>query len=367
MKLRTYVLIAVLLAAVAAVVWYVTAPSSAPEEAVPPASRGGGRSSLAVRGWVVTPQSFVERITLTGSILANEAVVIRPEVSGRIVHIGFAEGERVRKGAVLVKLFDADLQARLQQTLSQVELDSESVHRLARIRQVDGISVEELQQAKATLAMRRAEADVIRAQIEKTVIAAPFDGIVGLRNVSEGAVVSPTTDVTLLKDDTRLKLECTVPEKYATQIATGTVMTFAVRGTSEDRTYTAHVYARDPELDPVSRTLRVRARIDNAEGLLPGMFADVDLELADLDDALLVPTESVIVDINGPKVFVTDGGAAREVRITTGTRTREHVRVINGLQPGDTVLTTGMLIMKSGMPIEVAVEQPADGPDKGAE
>lgn len=357
MKLRTYIILLILIAAAASTVWYLTAPSETTEPAPAAAGRGGGKP-LAVNGMVVTPEPFTERITLTGSIMANEAVVIRSEVSGRIVHIGFDEGQRVRKGQVLVKLFDADLQARLMQTLSQVELDSESVHRLERIRQVDGVSVEELQQAKATLAMRRAEADVIRAQIEKTVIVAPFDGIVGLRNVSQGAVVSPTTDITLLKDDTRLKLECTIPEKYATQITTGTVMTFNVRGASTDRIYTAHVYARDPELDPSSRTLRIRARIDDPTGLLPGMFADVDLELADVPNALLVPTESVIVDINGPKVFVKNGGSAREVRIVTATRTRESVRVTEGLAPGDTVLTTGMLIMKDGMPIEVAIEEP---------
>jgi membrane fusion protein (multidrug efflux system) len=173
--------------------------------------------------------------------------------------------------------------------------------------------------------------------------------------VSEGAVVTPQTDIALLKDDSKLKLECTVPERYAVQIAIGTQMSFRVRGGRMDKRYTATVYAMDPELDPLSRTLRLRATILESAGLIPGMFADVDLALTEVPDALLVPTESVVVDIKGPKVFVKRGAQAQEVRITSGTRTRSNVRVVHGLTAGDTVLTTGMLIMKDGMPVSVSV------------
>ena len=315
----------------------------------------GERQPLAVNGIVVTPQPFTEKVTLTGSILANEAVVIRPEVSGRVTAIHFREGQKVSEGDTLVTLFDADLQARLQQTLSQVELDSESVHRLEQIRAVDGVSVEELQRAKATLAMHRAEANVIRAQIEKTVVVAPFNGNTGLRHVSKGAVVTPETEITILKDDSRLKLECSVPERYASLVQIGSRVSFAVRGARSGERYEARVYAFDPELDPQSRTLRVRATIDDATGLLPGMFADVTMELADLTDALLVPTESIVVDVNGSKLFVVKNGIARETRVESGTRTRNDVQIRDGLMPGDTVLTTGMLIMKDGLPVSVAI------------
>jgi len=360
MKLRTILLIAVIVIAGAIVAWVLGTTS---DEAPAGPAAGGPKAPkpLAVLARVILPQSFTDVITLPGSILANEAVEVRAEISGRIVRIAFTEGQRVRKGQLLVKINDADLQARLMQTLSQVELDSESVHRLERIRQVDGVSIEELQRAKALLAMHRAEADVIRAQIAKTALLAPFDGVVGLRNVSEGAVVSPETVITLLKDDAHLKLECSVPEKYATSINTSTTMTFQVRGSKDGRVYRAQVYATDPELDPGSRTLRVRARIADPQGLLPGMFADVSLAMAEVPDALLVPTESVVVDINGPKVFVKQGAVAREVRIRTGTRTQNDVRVITGLQPGDTVLTTGMLIMKEAMPVSVTLETTEGG------
>ena len=354
MRLKNILIIAAIIVVAAVATWILTTRESG-EPSQLPLPAGRARAPLAVNALIASPVDFTEEITLTGTILANEAVVIKPEISGRIVEIGFKEGQRVRKGQMLARLFDADLQARLRQTNSQIELDSESVHRLEQIRRVDGVSIEELQRAKATLAMHRAEADVIRAQIEKTVIKAPFHGVVGLRNVSEGAVVSPETEITLLKDDSRLKLECTVPEKYASKIAVGSVMSFRVRGTSSAHTYAATVYAQDPELDPASRTLRVRASIANAEGLMPGMFTDILLVLGRIGKALLVPTEAVVVDLKGAKVFVNEGGIARERRIVTGTRTRDKLRVESGISIGDTVLTTGMLIMKDGLPVKITI------------
>lgn len=362
MKPRTIVLLVVLLVLTVTAIWILDptsndqGPQSVP--AKPSAGPGGPAGKpLAVTGISVQPQPFTEQITLSGTVLSNEAVMIRPEVAGRVTAIGFKEGQRVQRGHVLVRLFDADLRARLQQTLAQVALDSSSVHRLERIRAVDGISVEELQRATATLAMHRAEADEIRALLEKTVITAPFAGVVGLRKVSVGTVVTPQTDVVLLKDDAQLKLECLVPEKYATMVGVGTTMTFRVRGDNAKAAYRAVVYATDPELDPSSRTLRVRAHVAKAAGLLSGMFADVTLQAAHVPDALLVPTECVVVDINGPKVYVKRGDQAREVRVTTGTRMESDIRITSGLVAGDTVLTTGTLMLKDGLPISVSLRE----------
>lgn len=359
MKPRILLIVIGLLVVTALLVWQFQPAADRPNGGAPPAGQmPGGGKPLAVLARVVQPQPFTETVTLTGSVVANEAVVIRPEVSGRIVALGFSEGQHVAKGQVLVRLFDADIRARLKQVLAQVALDSSQVDRLERLRAVDGISAEEFQRAAATLEMHKAQADEIRAQLEKTVITAPFAGVVGLRNVSVGAVVTPSSDITLLKDNSQLKVECTVPEKYATVITVGTVMNVTVRGSRNASVYRATVYAVDPELNRESRTLRVRARIAQPQGILPGMFADVTVQLSTVPDALLVPTESVVVDINGPKVFVQHGARAREVRITTGTRTKTDVRVTNGLSPGDTVLTTGMLVMKDGLPISVSLAEP---------
>lgn len=355
MKLRT-ILILVAVVAAAGLAVYFLSPSQPSTPSQPTLAPSTSRA-IAVNAVVIAPTSFEEKVTLTGSVISNEAVEIRPEISGRVVSVNFKEGQRVTKGQLLVKLFDADLQAQLKKVEQQVKLDEDRVRRLKQIRSVDGVSVEDLETAEATLEMHKAEIEIIKAQITKTAVLAPFNGTIGLRNISVGAVVSPSTVVTLLKDDSQLKLECTVPERYATSIRTGTTISFSVRGGQSPTAYTATVYATDPELDARSRTLRVRANIAATRELLPGMFADVMLNLGTTSDALLVPTESVVVDVKGAKVFVANGGRAREVRVETGTRSQETVRVLNGLAAGDTVLTTGILILKDNMPVKVTVTQ----------
>ncbi len=365
MKLRT-ILILVVVVAAAGLAVYLLSPSH-PSNLAPSTSRSQPSTlapstspsprAVGVRAMVVSPAVFEEKVTLTGSIISNEAVEIRPEIGGRVISVNFKEGQRVTKGQLLVKLFDADLQAQMKKVEQQVKLDEDRVRRLKQIRSVDGVSVEDLETAEATLEMHKAEIEMIKAQIAKTAMLAPFNGTIGLRNISVGAVVSTSTVVTMLKDDSQLKLECTVPEKYATAISPGTKISFTVRGGQSTEAYTATVYATDPELDARSRTLRIRAHVATAKQLLPGMFADVMLNLGTTKDALLVPTESVVVDVKGAKVFVANGGRAREVRVETGARTQESVRILSGLTNGDTVLTTGILILKDNMPVKVTVAQ----------
>lgn len=358
MKLRT-ILILLAVAIAAALAIYFLSPSHpstrSPSSPSHPSTLAPSPRAVAVNAIVVAPSAFEEQVTLTGSVMSNEAVEIRPEINGRVTAVNFKEGQRVTKGQLLVKLFDADLQAQLKKTEQQVKLDEDRVRRMKQIRAVDGVSVEDLETAEATLEMHKAEIEMIRAQIAKTAILAPFNGSIGLRNISVGAVVSSSTVITQLKDDSQLKLECTVPEKYATTIKPGTKITFSVRGRQMPTPLTATVYATDPELDARSRTLRIRASIDKAKDLLPGMFADVMLNMGTTPDALLVPTECVVVDIKGAKVFVGHNGRAREVRVETGTRSQETIHVVSGIAAGDTILTTGILILKDNMPVKVTV------------
>jgi membrane fusion protein (multidrug efflux system) len=329
-------------------------PSGAPAGGGP-AGPGAAATQkpLRVNGMVATPQEFDEQITVSGTVVANEAVEVRPEVSGRIVSIGFKEGQRVAKGQLLVKLYDADLRAQLEKTKRQVTLDEDKVKRLKQIRNVDGVSLEEYELAVATLEMHKAESEIINAQLSKTEIRAPFAGTIGLRRVSEGAVVSSSTLIAVLKDDARLKLEFSVPEKVATLVRVGSPVTFRVRGGDANAPLQAVVYAQEPELDPQTRTLKVRAHCSASAGLVPGMFADITVQLGRTRDALLVPTESIVSDIKGKKVFVIRSGTAQEVRVQTGTRTADHVRVLSGIAPGDTVVTTGMLVLKQGVPVTI--------------
>lgn len=304
---------------------------------------------------VVAAVPFDEALSLTGTILPNEMVDIVAEVGGRIVRLGFSEGAVVKKGQLLVKLWDADLQARLSKARQQLTVDEDRLRRLKELRNVDGVSIQDFDVATATVGIRKAEIEDLEAQISRTELRAPFDGRVGLRNVSEGAVITPATVVTSLRDERTLKLECSLPERYAAAVAPGMPMQFTVRGRGAVESRTAQVYATDPGMDTRTRTLRVRARVTRTPDLVPGMFADIRFELSDVADALLVPSESVVPDINGASVYVSRNGVARQARVELGGRSATHVRVLSGIAAGDTVITTGLLMIKQGAPIAVTV------------
>lgn len=340
----------VVLVIVAFLLWR---PSSeAPSSAKGPGAPGGpGGPPPMAKGIVASTQEFTESVQLTGTVVANESVDVTTEIGGRIVRLGFTEGGRVRKGQVLVKLWDDDLRARLAKAERQLKLDEDRAKRLQDLKPVDGVSTQDLDVAMATVDMRRAEIDELRALLSRTEIRAPFDGRVGIRSVSEGAVVHPQTRITTLVDDAGLKVDCNVPERYAAGLRPGSTLDVVIRGANAPRR--AVVIAVDPALREDTRTLRVRARLQDARNVVAGMFADVQLTLDAVRDAVLVPTESVVQDINGASVFVVKDGKAVKRIVTLGGRTPTHVRVLDGVAVGDTVLTTGLLFVKKNMPVSV--------------
>lgn len=312
---------------------------------------GAPMAPPSVAAIIAGPSPFQETLRLTGSIVANESVDIVSEIAGRIVKIGFAEGGRVSKGQLLVKLWDADLQARLTKAERQLRLDEDRLKRLALLKPVDGVSAQDLDVATATAEMRRAEIDELKAQISRTELRAPFTGRVGIRSVSEGAVIAPQTRITTLQDDAGVKVDLSVPERVANLVRPGTTLQVALRGTEGTRRAT--VMAVDPGLRPETRTLRVRARLADATGAVPGMFADVALTLQAVDDAIMVPSEAIVQDINGASVFTVKAGTAIKTPVDLGGRTDTHVRVLHGIVSGDTVVTSGLLFVKKNMPVSV--------------
>lgn len=330
-----------------------TSTAKGPGAGPSPGGPGGVKAGpVSVRGIVVQPSSFDESITLTGSIMANESVEIRSEVSGRIIKLGFQEGGLVRKGQLLVKLFDADLRAQLAKARQQLKIDEDKMRRYAELKRVDGVSTEEYEVAAAQVEMRKAEIDVLLAQISRTEILAPFSGRIGLRQVSDGAVITTNTLIAVLADEQQLKLECSIPERYASTVALGKSLSFRTRGRDTMQGREAVIYAIDPAVEASTRTLKIRARCKDSRGLVAGMFADINLPLATVNDALLVPTEAIVPDLNGTKIFVQRGGVARPVFVETGGRTPTMVRISSGIAAGDTVLTTGLLLLKPGLPVK---------------
>ena len=221
--------------------------------------------------------------------------------------------------------------------------------------QKEAVSQEEYDVARADLQSAKAQSQLIQAQIEKTSVRAPFSGKIGLRSISPGTYVTPTLLVAKLVNSGQLKITFSIPEKYASQVKKNATISFKVSGS--DQSYSAKVYAIEPEVEIATRTLKIRALANNSDGkLFPGTFADVELPLDIIKDAVVIPTEAIIPIQNGKKVFVANKGMAKEVMVETATRTDASILVLSGLKAGDTILTSGVMSLKDESPIIVKIK-----------
>nr|WP_294935777.1 efflux RND transporter periplasmic adaptor subunit [uncultured Flavobacterium sp.] len=315
----------------------------------------GDKKPAKVTGMILKPQVFSDNLSLSGSIDANEKVEIRSEVSGIVESINFTEGSTVAKGQQLFKINDLELRAQLSQARTKQILASENERRAKLLLQKEAISQEEYDIASADFRSAQAQTQLIQAQIAKTSVKAPFSGKIGLRSISKGTYVTPTTVVANLVNTSQVKITFSIPEKYATQMKINTVLSFTTSGSNEQ--FSAKVYAIEPGIEVETRTLKMRAIAQNPNGkLIPGTFANIALPLDKITNALLVPTQALIPVQNGKKVFVSVNGKAKEIMVETGARTDKDVLVISGLKAGDTLLTSGVMTLKDDSPVKVTLK-----------
>jgi len=320
-------------------------PSEAAAAPVPAA-----QTVLPVDVLVLQPKPLKEEFATTGTLRANERVDVVCEIAGVVRTIHFQEGSPVRKGDVLVEIDDTELQAQRDRVESRLKLAELREQRQRELREQGVSSEADYDIAFNELAGLKAELRLTEAQLLKTKIHAPFAGIIGLRNVSEGALLSPSTRIATLQDLDPIKLDFTLPEKYASKVAPGKKVSFRVEGS--DAAYAAEVYAVEPRVDPETRSLVIRARTPNpSRTLLPGAFADVSLTIGSVDSALVVPSLAIIPELGGKKVFVLEDGAAQPRRVETGIRTESEVQVTTGLQPGDRVIVSSIQQLRPGLPV----------------
>jgi len=313
---------------------------------------GKGAPPLVVDGVVVKLVSFDNDLEITGAIEANESVVLKSEVAGLVTGIYFKEGTTVSKGSVLVKVNDRDIQAQLQEALTKQKLSSTNESRAKQLLAKGAISQEEYDTALADLKSLQAQSLLIRAQLAKTTIRAPFSGRIGLRGISEGTYLTPATVIANLVSTNPVKITFSVPEKYASQIKQGSSITFTTDGSAKENQ--GKVYAIEPGIDAATRTLQIRALAPNADNaLLPGSFAKIKIALNTLNNAILIPNEAVIPVLKGKIVYIQKNGKAQEVKVEAGTRTDENIVITSGLKAGDTVLTTGSMALKQDAPVKV--------------
>jgi membrane fusion protein, multidrug efflux system len=317
----------------------------------------GGKSSapVAVNYFVVKPMAFTNKVYSSGKIGALNQIDVKPEVAGKVVAIYFKEGEQVNKGAALIKINDADLQAQLSKNRIQVKLAEEKTERLKKLVAVNGISQEEYSVQENEVNTLKADQSYILAQLAKTTITAPFNGVVGLKNISEGAYVNPNEVIASLVQVKPIYIEFSVPERYVSTIKKGMEIEFSPE--TSERSSKANIYATEPKIDEMTKTLRCRAIYNGNEDFYPGSFVRVYIDMGRNERSLMIPTQSIIPILKGQKVLVARNGEADEVKVMTGVRTEDKIQILEGLQEGDTVLTTGLLSVKKGSKIKLTKAQ----------
>jgi membrane fusion protein (multidrug efflux system) len=318
--------------------------------------KGDKKPPLSVTAIVVTSKDFSNGISLSGSIEANENVEIRSEVSGIVEKISFSEGTNVSKGQVLLKVNDIELRAQLSQAITRQKLASENERRAKLLLKKEAISQEEYDIANAEFRSLKSQTQLIQAQIAKTTIRAPFSGKIGLRNISPGTYVTPTTIITKLVSSNQVKISFSIPEKYASEIENNASILFTIPNNPQK--FSAKIYAIEPEIETATRTLKIRAIADNSNGkLLPGTFATIELSLKNIKDAIVIPTEAVVPIQDGKVVYIANNGKAKEVKIETLARTSKDVVVTSGIKSGDTLLTSGVMSLKDEADIKVKLKE----------
>jgi membrane fusion protein (multidrug efflux system) len=308
--------------------------------------------TIPVAGIVLKPSSITEQIYATGSVMANEEVELHPEVSGKLMQINFKEGSIVKKGDLLIKINDADLQAQIHKVALDKKLAEDRVKRNEKLLQMKGISQEEYEALQNSVASLEADEDLLAAQIAKTEIRAPFNGTIGLKTVSEGSYVTPQTLIASLQQIDPVKIDFSIPEKYASMVKKDDEIVFTVG--SSVKQFAGKIYAVEPKVDNVTRTVQIRALCPNSKAeVIPGAFARITLKLREQSNALMIPTQSIVPILKGKQVFVYRDGKAEAVKIETGMRNDTTVQVTNGLNENDTVLTTGIISLRPGTDVKL--------------
>ena len=327
--------------------------NSKKDAAPPPAAPG--QQTLVVQTIVAQPTKLASDVEVPGSLLAFEETDIHPEISGRLVRLNLPEGGFVSKGTLLAKLYDGDLQARMRKLEVQLKIADQTEKRQAELLKIQGISQQEYDLSLLQVQNLKADMDIIREDIRKTEIRAPFAGKLGLKNVSPGAYVTPATILTSISQTGQLKLEFNVPERYSNQLKKGTPIQFTVEGSPE--VHTATLLATQTSVEENTRSLAVRAIVKGSKHTLtPGTFAKVKLVMGESDQALMVPNTVIVPQGRKKLLYLYQGGKANPVDVVTGVRDSTSVQILEGVKPGDTIITSGILYLRPGINVQLKTE-----------
>lgn len=292
-------------------------------------------------------QTVANSIQVSGSVQANEMVELHPEVSGRITYLHIPDGEFVAEGTILARINDVDLQAQLQQSKAKLTLVQAQEQRLLELLKVRGVNQADYDAASNEVLGVKAQMQVLQAQIEKTIIRAPFSGTLGLRLVSPGAYVTPQTKLSTLMQTSSVKIDFQVPEVYASSLKVGAMIDCK---SQNNTTFKAKIIAIEPFIQTSTRNIKVRAIVTNTI-LSPGAY--VTVSLSQTSHGILIPTNAIIPDANKSQLVIVQQGKAKFVTVETGMRTPEFVEITKGISVGDSVIVSGMLFVRPNQQVRI--------------
>jgi membrane fusion protein (multidrug efflux system) len=321
-----------------------------------PTGRPSGDRPVQAEAFIVKSKALSENLEIPGTLFPFEETEIRPEISGRVVWLNIPEGSFVQRGTLLVKLFDNDLQAQVKKLQVQLQIAQKTAERQKELLKINGISQQEYDLSELQVNNLKADIELTQVSISKTEIRAPFAGRIGLKNISNGAYISPTTLLTTISQVSLLKLEFSVPEKYSEAMQRGRSVNFTVAGS--DNKFTASILATESNIEANTRTLKIRATVQGKHSaLVPGAFAKVSLQMGKNDHSLIVPSQAVIPQARNKRVIIYKDGKPDFTVVTTGIRDSSYVQVLDGVKEGDTVITTALLTIRPDSKIKLTKVQ----------
>jgi membrane fusion protein (multidrug efflux system) len=306
---------------------------------------------LYVNYEIIHTEPISENVNTTGTLIPDEEVDLTFETSGKVTHIYFKEGSLVKKGQVLAKVNDLPLQAQLKKLTAQLPLAENRVFRQKSLLEKDAVSQESFEQVTTELEQLKAEVELVKSQIEQTELKAPFDGYIGLRSASEGSYVTTGIHIARLTKISPMKVNFSIPERYASLIRPGMDVKFS---SDNSQTEKAEVYALEATIDQNTHTRDVRAQFPNANRKwMPGTYVSIEIPLKSIQNAISIPSQSLVPEMGIDKVYLYKNGQAQPATVKIGIRTDARIQVVEGLNIGDTLITSGTLQLRTGSKVEL--------------
>ena len=327
--------------------------SSDNKNSSPAGAPGGPAPEPVVEAYIAGTGSIEDQLELPGTLVAEDATEIHPESSGRLTYLNIREGAFIRKGTLLGKIYNDDLKAQLKKLQIQLETAEKTQNRYESLLSIQGVSRQEYDLKVLEVNNLKYESEMLQASLRKTEIRAPFDGILGLKMVSEGAFVTPTSSLTTIRKKGGTKVEFTVPERYLDKCKAGDEILFKPEGGNQN--YRARLYASQTSVTESSRSLTWRAEVtDDGASLVPGTFVKVRTQFAKDSLTVTLPSRAIIPQARGKRVVLAKGGKTLFSNVETGRRDSANVEILTGVNPGDTVVLTGLMGMKPDTKIKIS-------------